>query len=131
MGAMAYDEALAERIRDAIGKRRGVSAKEMFGGIAFLVDGKMFIGVVKDELMVRVGKDRHQEAISKPHARTMDFTGRPMEGYVFVKPAGITTTRALAAWIDWAYDHVAALPAKKAKKPKAAKRPKGTKRPGE
>ncbi len=114
---MAYDEILTERVRDIVHGREGVAAKEMFGGICFLVDGKMFIGIVKDELMVRVGKDRHEEALRKPHARTMDFTGRPMLGYVFVKPAGLAAARALAGWVDWAYEHVKTLPTK-AKKPR-------------
>ena len=116
---MAYDEILTERVRDIVHGRAGVGLKEMFGGMCFLVDGKMFIGIVKNELMVRVGKDRHDEALAKPHARTMDFTGRPMLGYVFVKPAGLTSARALAGWVDWAYDHVKALPAK-AKKARPA-----------
>lgn len=114
---MAYDEKLAERIRKVLGgKRKGVTEKQMFGGVAFMLDGKMFVGIVKDELMVRVGPDAHEKAIAKPHARTMDFTGRPMKGYVFVKPAGITKDSALAAWVDQAAEHAASLPAKKPKK---------------
>lgn len=120
---MAYDEKLAERIRKVLGgTRKRVAEKEMFGGIAFLLDGKMFVGIVKDELMVRVGKDAHEKAIAKPHARTMDFTGRPMKGYVFVKPAGLAKDAALAAWVDQAAAHAAALPAKKPKKRPAPKK---------
>lgn len=119
---MAYDEKLAERIRKVLGgKRKGVTEKQMFGGVAFLLDGKMFVGIVKDELMVRVGPDGHEKAIAKPHARTMDFTGRPMKGYVFVKPEGLTRDAALATWVDWAADHIATLPAKKPKKRATAK----------
>jgi TfoX/Sxy family transcriptional regulator of competence genes len=117
---MAYDETLAERIRAVLGgKRRGVTEKRMFGGIAWMLDGKMFVGIVKDELMVRVGADDHEKAIAKPHARTMDFTGRPMKGYVFVKPAGFKTDKLLAGWVDWAAAHVKSLPAKKPKKKRA------------
>jgi len=98
---MAYDSKLAERIRAIAGGRKGVTEKEMFGGIAFLLDGKMFIGLAKNQLMVRVGPDRHDEALARPHVRPMDFTGRPMRGYVYVTPAGYANARALSAWIDW------------------------------
>ena len=97
---MAYDEKLAERIRRAVGPRADVTEKKMFGGVAFLLDGKMFVGIVKDELMVRVGPERHAEAIARPHARTMDFTGRPMVGYVFVAAPGVVGDRAVAAWVE-------------------------------
>ena len=85
---MAYDSKLAERIRAIAAGRKGVTEKEMFGGIAFLLDGKMFIGLAKNQLMVRVGPDRHDEALARPHVRPMNFTGRPMRGYVYVVPAG-------------------------------------------
>jgi TfoX/Sxy family transcriptional regulator of competence genes len=97
---MAYDTKLAGRIRNALARRKGVTEKAMFGGLAFLLDGKMFVGIAKDELMVRVGPEHHEDAIAQPHARTMDFTGRPMKGYVFVAPAGLRTDEALAAWIE-------------------------------
>jgi TfoX/Sxy family transcriptional regulator of competence genes len=98
---MAYDTQLADRIRAVVRGRKGIAEKEMFGGLAFLVDGKMFIGIVKDDLMVRVGPDRHDEAMARPHVRLMDFAGRPMRGYVYVAPPGCRTASALAAWIDW------------------------------
>ena len=114
---MAYDEKLAERIRKVLGgKRKGITEKKMFGGIAWLLDGKMFVGIAKGELMVRVGPDEHDKAMAKPNVRPMDFTGRPMKGYVFVKPAGIAKDAALAAWVDQAAEHAATLPAKKPKK---------------
>ncbi|MCI0340425.1 MAG: TfoX/Sxy family protein [Planctomycetales bacterium] len=110
---MAYDLALADRVRKALGRRRGVGEKEMFGGVAWLLDGKMFVGIVKEELMVRVGPDRHDAALEKPGARTMDFTGKPMRGYVFVSPAGLRSAAALAGWVKWGAEFVATLPAKK------------------
>jgi TfoX/Sxy family transcriptional regulator of competence genes len=117
---MAYDEALAERLRRSLGPRPDVSEKKMFGGIAFLLDGKMVCGIVKDDLMVRVGPDRHEEALAKPHARPMDFTGRPMKGYVFVSLAGCRTDKAVKGWVDWSIDFVATLTKKtKPKKPRA------------
>jgi TfoX/Sxy family transcriptional regulator of competence genes len=111
---MSYDERLAERIRGALAGRRDVVEKEMFGGLAFLLGGRMFSGIVKDDLMVRVGPDRHEEALSKPHARPMDFAGRPMKGYVYVAPAGCKADAALAKWVLWGADVVAAMPAKNA-----------------
>jgi len=73
---MAYDEGLAERIRALLEDERGVTEKKMFGGVAFLLDGKMFVGIVKHDLMVRVGPDRYQESLRRRHARPMDFTSR-------------------------------------------------------
>ena len=65
----------------------------MFGGLAVMVEGKMACGVIGEELMARVGPSRHAQALEHPHARPMDFTGRPMTGYVFIKPAGCSTHR--------------------------------------
>jgi TfoX/Sxy family transcriptional regulator of competence genes len=109
---MSYDEGLADRIRDVVASQAGVGERQMFGGIAFLLGGKMFCGIVKDELMVRVGPDRHAEALRQPHVRPMDFTGRPMKGYVFVAPSGYESDAALEKWVSWALEFVAALPAK-------------------
>ena len=110
---MAYDERSAERLRARLEGRRGVTSKEMFGGVAYMLDGKMFVGIVKDELMVRVGPVRHDEALDEKGARTMDFTGRPMRGYVFVALAGYRSDDALDKWIAWASTFVATLPEKK------------------
>jgi TfoX/Sxy family transcriptional regulator of competence genes len=109
---MSYDEGLADRIRDVVASKAGVGEKRMFGGIAFLLGGKMFCGIVKEELMVRVGPDRHREALRQPHVRPMDFTGRPMEGYVFIAPSGYESDAALEKWVHWALEFVATLPAK-------------------
>src|SRR5215468_5675464 len=116
---MAYDEMLEERIRRTVGGRVGVTEKKMFGGIAFLHAGKMFCGIVKDDLMVRVGPDRHEEALGEPHVRPMDFTGRPMKGYVFVAPGGYESDTALEKWVRWALAFVETVPAKPPKKPTA------------
>ena len=115
---MAYDPKLAERIRAIAAGRKGVTEKEMFGGIAFLLDGKMFVGLAKNQLMVRVGPDRHDEALARPHVRPMDFTGRPMRGYVYVAPAGYANARALSAWIDWSTAFVATVKKKPSKPPR-------------
>ncbi|MSP60403.1 MAG: TfoX family protein [Myxococcales bacterium] len=110
---MAYDQKLAARVRVVVAGREEVTEKEMFGGLAFLRGGKMFVGIMKEELMVRVGPDRHDEALARPHVRPMDFNGRPMKGYVFVPAGGFRTGPSLAAWVDWAHDFVKTLPAKK------------------
>jgi TfoX/Sxy family transcriptional regulator of competence genes len=115
---MAYDTRLAERIRAIVAGREGVTEKQMFGGIAFLLDGKMFIGLAKNQLMVRVGPDRHDEALARPHVRPMDFTGRPLRGYVYVAPAGYATARALSAWIDWGAAFVATVKKQSRKRPR-------------
>jgi TfoX/Sxy family transcriptional regulator of competence genes len=112
---MAYDAGLAQRIREVLADRHGVSERAMFGGLAFLVDGKMFVGVQGSILMARVGPQRHEDALAVAHTRQMDFTGRPMKGYVYVDPPGLTEDRDLKAWVQWCVEYVAALPAKKAK----------------
>jgi TfoX/Sxy family transcriptional regulator of competence genes len=118
---MAYDEELAARIRKALSRKKGITEKEMFGGIAFMLDTKMFVGVIKDDLMVRVGKEGHASAVKERHVRPMDFTGRPMVGYVYVSVAGLKDDDALKKWIRIAADHVATLPEKKPKKPKRSR----------
>ena len=85
---MAYDEGLAQRIREALTERDDVTEKKMFGGLAFLLGGNMCCGVVGDELMVRVGAAAYSEALTQPYARQMDFTGRPMRGMVYVDCEG-------------------------------------------
>jgi TfoX/Sxy family transcriptional regulator of competence genes len=94
------DERLAERVRLVAGKRRGVSEKKMFGGIAFLLRGNMFCGVVEQQLMVRVGPDAYAQALARAHAREMDFTGRPLKGMVYVEPAGVRSPEHLRSWIE-------------------------------
>jgi hypothetical protein len=84
----------------------------MFGGLAFLVGGHMCCGVVGDRLMVRVGPDAYEEALGRPHARKMDFTGRPMRGLVYVEPRGFASEDALAGWIARGLAFVETLPPK-------------------
>ena len=95
-----YDERLAERIRAALAGHPGISERKMFGGLAFLLDGKMCVGVINDDLVVRAGAERNAEALRSPHARPMDFTGRPSKGMVYVSPAGVTRGASLRRWID-------------------------------
>ncbi len=110
---MAYDEGLAQRLREYFEDRPDVVEKKMFGGIAFMVRGNMSVGVTNTgDLMVRVGKESHEEAMAQPHARPMDFTGKEMKGFVYVGPQGIESDEALAAWIERSLHFVLSLPAK-------------------
>lgn len=110
---MAFDNSLAERVRKLVHKQKGVQEKKMFGGLAFIVNGHMCCGIVRDELMVRVGPEQHAEALSQPHARPMDFTGKPMKGMVYVEPAGIARDAVLRAWVERGLSFVLSLPPKK------------------
>jgi len=107
---VAYDEKLARRIRTALAGQRGLSEKKMFGGIAFLHRGHMCCGVVGADLMVRVGPAAYERALARPHAREMDFTGRPMKGLVYVGAAGLRTSRQLRAWLERGLEHARSLP---------------------
>lgn len=109
---MSYDEALAGRIRSQIGDHPALSEKAMFGGLAFMIGGNMAVGVNGAELMVRVGKDAHASAVAKPGARTMDFTTRPMLGWITVKEEGFRDDDALNAWVAEGVAYAESLPAK-------------------
>lgn len=109
---MAYDETLAERIRDCLFEVGGVSERKMFGGVCFMVEGHMACGIVGDDLMLRLGEEGADRALGQPHVRPMDFTGRPMQTMVYVAPAGTATRRELAGWIELALAHVRSLPPK-------------------
>lgn len=108
---MVYNELLAGRIR-ALARRKGLSEKKMFGGVAFLLNGNMCIGAVKDDLVVRVGPERFADALARPHARQMDFTGRPTRGFVFVDSKGWSSDAALKKWLDMGIDYASSLPKK-------------------
>ena len=97
----------------------GITEKHMFGGSAFLLDGKMFVGVAGNDLMVRVGPDAHAAALSKKHVRPMDFTGRPLAGFVYVGADGTRTATSIKPWIQQSLRFVATIPVKrkKARKP--------------
>lgn len=106
---MVYDEKLANRIQKLLKGKRNITEKKMFGGIAFLLKGKMFCGVIKNDLVVRTGLKYYQKALDKPHARPMDFTGKPMKGFVYVSSDGCKTVGSLLGWINFGIDSVASL----------------------
>lgn len=120
---MAYDERVARRVRGALAKRPDVVEKKMFGGLAFLLHGHMCCGVVGDELMVRVGPTAYDAALSRPHAREMDFTGKPLRGFVYVAPAGFASTGALRAWVARAVDFASSLRTGRPHRQKVSGRP--------
>jgi TfoX/Sxy family transcriptional regulator of competence genes len=109
---MAFDQGLAQRIREQLAPTGGVAEKQMFGGLAFLVDGNMCVGVIGEELIARVGLDATGTALERPGSRLFDFTGRPMKGWISVEPAALEDDAALAAWVDDALRFVHTLPPK-------------------
>lgn len=119
---MAYDAGMAERIRDVLGERPGLTEKKMFGGLAFMLHGHMFIGLAGEKLMARVGPEDYPRALKMKHVREMDFTGRPMKGYVFIGDKGVEKDADLEYWVNQCVGFVATLPMKTAPKKPAAKR---------
>ena len=111
---MAYDENLATRVRTSLGRRRGISEKKMFGGLSFLLDGKMCCGIVGDKLVVRLGEDQSREALDRSYTAPMTFTGRAMKSMVYVLPGGTRNRKALDRWVSLAVDFTRSVPAKKA-----------------
>ena len=109
---MAYNEDTALRVRDLLAGEPSVSEKKMFGGLCFMVSGNMACGLLKDDLVVRVGPDGHDDAISRPHARPMDFTGRPMKGMVYVGPGGFESPEGLEGWVERGLRFARSLPPK-------------------
>lgn len=122
---MAYDEGLAERVREYLQKRTDVGEKRMFGGLCFMVRDHMCCGLIGDDLMARVGPDAYDTCLALPHAGVMKFTGRPMKGMLTVDAAGLAEDADLAAWVDRCLAFVDGLPPKP---PTGAQAPKATKR---
>jgi TfoX/Sxy family transcriptional regulator of competence genes len=103
---MAFDEALAEKVRALLRGPHTLKERRMFGGLAFMVNGHMCCGIVGKDFVVRTGPDQYEEALSQPHARPMDFTGRAIRGFVYVDPKGLRSARKLKAWIQRGLDFV-------------------------
>ena len=111
---MPVDESLAERVRAHL-KNRRVEEKKMFGGLCFMVNGHMCCGVESDRLVIRIGPDAYDKALDRKYASPMNFTGRPLKGFVYVSKAGVKTTAAMASWLDSALAFVENLPSKSKK----------------
>ncbi len=109
---MAFNEELAERIRRGLARKKGVEAKKMFGGLAFLLNGNMLVGIWKDSMIVRLGPDESEAALLEPHVGEFDITGKPMKGWVMVRPEGVEDDGQVKAWIQRATKFVGKLPAK-------------------
>ena len=108
---MAFNEKLAERIRAEFGEIPFVE-KKMFGGVGFLVHGNMACGVHRDNMIVRVGADKHEDLLKKNHTRVFDITGRPMKGWLMVEPQGCNTSRQVSAWVKEGVEFALTLPPK-------------------
>jgi TfoX/Sxy family transcriptional regulator of competence genes len=111
---MAYDKNLAARMQKILDDLDppALTEKKMFGGVGYLVRGNMACGVHKDELIVRVGAEGFVDALNRPGAHPFDMTGKPMNGWVMVKPSGFETDQALREWIELGLDFAKSLPAK-------------------
>ena len=109
---MAYDEELADRVRDVLAITPNVSERKMFGGMAFMIAGNMACGIVGSDLMLRLGDDGADAVLDQPHVRPMDFTHRPMRSMVYVGAAGVETDHALRDWIEKAVGFASSLPPK-------------------
>jgi TfoX/Sxy family transcriptional regulator of competence genes len=109
---MAFDEGLGQRLRERLAGTGEVTERRMFGGLSFLVDGNLCVGVMGERLIARVGPDATAAALERPGSRLFDFTGRPMKGWVTVGPGALEDDDALAGWVELALAYVRTLPPK-------------------
>ena len=109
---MAFDEALAARIRTALARKKGVEEKKMFGGLCFLLHSHMLVGVWKNSLIARIGQEQAGEAMLEAHVKPMDITGRPMKGWVMVAAEGVADEDTVKEWVKRVVKFVGKLPAK-------------------
>jgi hypothetical protein len=109
---MAYDEGLAERLREVLAEQADLDEKKMFGGLAFLLNGNLACGVIGDAMIVRVGPDGYDTALAQPNTRAFDFTGKPMKGWIVVTPEGVESDAALMMWAQQGLAFAGSLPPK-------------------
>jgi TfoX/Sxy family transcriptional regulator of competence genes len=109
---MAFDESLADRVRALLSRKRNIEEKKVFGGVGFLRNGNMLVGVWKDFLIVRLGEDQTEEALREPRVKEFDITGKTMKGWAMVAKEGLSDDDALEAWLQRASKFVGKLPAK-------------------
>jgi TfoX/Sxy family transcriptional regulator of competence genes len=109
---MAFDEHLAERVRQIVGERKGLSEKKMFGGLAFLLHGNMSCGIHGNELIVRIDPETTESALEEPGTRVFDITGRPMKGWLLVSATALKNETVLNKWIRRGLDYAGSLPRK-------------------
>jgi TfoX/Sxy family transcriptional regulator of competence genes len=106
---MAFDETLAQRIRDTLARKKNIEEKKMFGGVGFLLNGNLLVGVWKDSLIVRLGPDEDEEVLLEPYVKAFDITGKPMKGWVMIESEGVEDDNQLADWIERATKFVEKL----------------------
>src|SRR5580658_7540397 len=109
---MPFDESLAGRIRNTLARKKNIDEMKMYGGVGFLLNGNMLVGVWKDSLIVRLGPDAYDDALQEPHVREFDITGKPMKGWIMVDPKGVEDDNQLKTWIQRAVKFVGKLPRK-------------------
>ena len=109
---MAFDEGLAERVREVLAGKRGITEKKMFGGLCFLLNGYMVVGISKNELMIRYAHEQHDDVMAMRHVRPMDFTKKAMKGFAFVGPKAFDSQADLEAWVERCLRYVSKLPKK-------------------
>jgi hypothetical protein len=109
---MAFSESLAGRIRDALASCKNIEERKMFGGLGFLLNGNMLVGVWKNSLIARLGPEEGEASLKEAHVKEFDITGRPMKGWIMVGPGGVEVDDQLADWIQRALTFVRTLPAK-------------------
>jgi TfoX/Sxy family transcriptional regulator of competence genes len=120
---MAYSESLAQRIRHLVARRRGITEKKMFGGVGFLLNDNMCVGVWKSSLIVRLSPEQATAALLTPNVGEFDITGRPMQGWILVEPDGLESDGQLSAWIERSAEFVSTLPKKDKPKTPGKKKP--------
>jgi len=109
---MAFDEGLAQRVREILENQPGYDEKKMFGGIGFLLSGNMACGVIREDLIVRVGAEKYTDALLKPNVELFDITGRAMTGWVVIKEPGYRSDNELRDWVEKGIEYSLSLPAK-------------------
>lgn len=109
---MAYNEALADRVRGYLNHHDSYAERNMFGGLAMMLNGNMCCGVVGEEFMARVGPDRYEACLNIEYVRQMDLTGKPLRGMVYIASAGVSSEKRLAAWIELSETFALSLPPK-------------------
>jgi hypothetical protein len=109
---MAYNEALATRVRESFAGQIGLVEKKMFGGLGFMIQGNLACGIIADDLIVRVGPNAYASLVMRPHTRPFDFTSRPMKGWLVVEPAGLVADDDLDYWVSLGATFAGSLPAK-------------------
>jgi len=115
---MAFNEKLADRVREQLSELKRVEEKKMMGGLTFMVNGKMCVGVLQDDLMARIAPEEYESSLEKKGCREMNFTGKPMKGFVFISPEGTSRTKDLQGWIDMALTFNSVAKASKKRKKK-------------